>query len=177
MDKEDFKKYIFTNIVRIYVDVADIEGKYLIMKYLTVAPGATTISVQGSVILGFILIMMSQTQHLFLMEQTKLTENFRRIFGSILTNVALDCLEFGKPIDFPPYLAGLFVFGGKDPMTGIDRYQATFKESLSQEKSQACWESVGSTPPTCVCLKNPKVVTTLVIQTRRIGCRRFWSMH
>ncbi len=57
-------------------------------------------------------------------------------------NVALDHLELCKPINFPPYLVGLFAFGGQDPMTGINRYQDAFSYSSLWKSAMLVWSQL-----------------------------------
>ena len=63
----------------------------------------------------------------------------------------------GKKVSFPPWLVGLFVFSGHDPETGIQGYIDSFNFAFFCEKCLRAWELVGAVPPTCACLKDPKV--------------------
>jgi len=58
-------------------------------------------------------------------------------------------------------MVGLFVFGGCDPETGLNKYADAFGESFTKEKCVASWEAVGVVPPTCACLKDSKVCREL----------------
>ncbi len=52
---------------------------------------------------------------------------------------------------------GLFAFGGHNPETGIEGYIDAFNFAFSHNKCLQAWELVGVVPPTCACLKDPKV--------------------
>ena len=66
-------------------------------------------------------------------------------------------MRLNKPIQFAPYLCGLFVFGGTDPETNLSHYRNSFEEAFSVDRCIAVWEKVGAVPCTRACLQDPKV--------------------
>ncbi len=75
----------------------------------------------------------------------------------------------GKKVSFPPWMVGLFVFGGRDPETGIQGYIDSFNFAFSCEKCLQAWELVGAVPPTHACLKDLKVRRELGDVTHNTG--------
>ena len=49
---------------------------------------------------------------------------FKSYFRSNLSDACADRLLYNKPLNFAPWIVGLFVFGGMDPETGVDRYRS-----------------------------------------------------
>ncbi len=86
---------------------------------------------------------------------------FKSYFRSNLSDACADRLLYNKPLNFAPWIVGLFVFGGMDLETGVDRYRNAFVMSFTKEKCLAAWEMVGAIPPTRACLNDPQVCREL----------------
>ncbi len=69
---------------------------------------------------------------------------------SLLHHGLLDC-----------WIVGLFVFGGCDPETGLDKYVDAFAGAFSTVQCVAAWEAVGVVPPTHPCLNDNHVCCEL----------------
>ena len=82
---------------------------------------------------------------------------FKSIFRENLDNISSDRKRLNKPLNFPPSLVGLFVFGGTDPVTNLSGYRNAFSIAFSKEKCLHSWEKVGAAPFTMACLKSHKI--------------------
>ncbi len=64
---------------------------------------------------------------------------------------------YRKPLNFAPLIIGLFIFGGCDSETGLNKYSDAFSQSFTNQKCIASQEAVGAVTLTCACLKDSKV--------------------
>ena len=54
----------------------------------------------------------------------------------------------------PPWMVGLVVFGGTDPISGVVVSCSAFDMGFSKEQNCAVWEKCGAAPLTRTCLQN-----------------------
>ena len=54
----------------------------------------------------------------------------------------------------PPWMVGLVVFGGTDPISGVVVLCSAFDMGFSKERNCAVWEKCGAAPLTRACLQN-----------------------
>ncbi len=158
MDKEEFEKYIFNSIIPLYPDMEDVPGKRVLIK-IDSGPGRSNNQMmcarlrnRGAYLFPGVPNTTSVSQ-----ETDRGYGPFKTAFRKNLSTLSADRMVAGKKVSFPPWLVGLFVFGGCDPETGIDGYEDAFNFAFSREKCLRAWELVGAIPPTRACLNDPKV--------------------
>ncbi len=158
MDKDEFEKYLFNSIIPLYPDLNDRPGKRILIK-IDSGPGRSNnhlmcarLRSRGAYLFPGVPNTTAVSQ-----ETDRAYGPFKTAFRQNLTTLSADRLAAGKKVSFPPWLVGLFVFGGCDPETGIDGYIDAFNFAFSREKCLRAWELVGAVPPTRACLKDPKV--------------------
>ncbi len=61
------------------------------------------------------------------------------------------------PCNLQPWMIGLLVFGGVDPVGHCVVEHNAFDDGFSKEKCLAAWEKIGAAPGTRKCLPSPKV--------------------
>ena len=55
-----------------------------------------------------------------------------------------------------PHLVGLFVYGGVDPVSGVELGDA-FEAAFGTDSNLHAWGFIGAAPLTCARLKDPQV--------------------
>ena len=58
------------------------------------------------------------------------------------------------PTSLPPWLVGLIVFGGVDPVSKVVVSESAFDVAFSKERNCEVWKKVGAAPLTRACLQN-----------------------
>lgn len=82
---------------------------------------------------------------------------FKSKFRSNLRKLTKERLGSSETISFaPPWLIGMLVFGGKDPVTGHS-LEDCFAQAFSKEKNLEAWAKVGAAPLTMACLSSHQV--------------------
>ena len=67
---------------------------------------------------------------------------FRRNFDAIVQAR----IDRELSVSFPPHMVSLFVFGGRDPLSGATCPTNAFEEGFSREKCKRAWAKVGAAP-------------------------------
>ena len=62
-----------------------------------------------------------------------------------------------KTVSVLPWMVGLMVFGGVDPISECTGYQNSFLIAFSKKKNLEAWQKVGAAPLTMECLKSVSV--------------------
>ena len=157
MDQKELEKYIFTNIIPLYPDLADEDGKRIIIK-VDSGPGRNNVMmlakarVRGGMFFPGVPNSTALTQEMDV-------ENFWRLkywFRQNLLKIVQARYRMQKSTSIRPQLIGLLVFGGKDPETGEELSNA-FEAAFSKSVNIKAWERVGAVPLTRHCLKSLKV--------------------
>ena len=157
MDKEEFEKYILHSILPLYPDSMDIPGKRVLIK-IDSGPGRMNRELMARLRLrGFYMFPCVPNTTAVTQETDRKYAAFKTKFRANLNECCADRILYGKPLNLAPWMVGLFVFGGCDPETGLNKYADAFAESFTKEKCVASWEAVGAVPPTRACLKDSKV--------------------
>ena len=158
MDAAEFEEYLFINIVRLYPDAADIPGKRVMAKLDSGPARANNMCLMARLRNRGIYLYPCVPNTTAVTQETDQSYGpFKTAFRANLSKICDDRLTHNKPIQFAPYLCGLFVFGGTDPETGLSDYRNAFEEAFSTERCVAVWEKVGAVPFTRACLQDPKV--------------------
>ena len=82
---------------------------------------------------------------------------FKSKFRMNLTKLTDIRIENNDSVSFAPWIVGLLVFGGTDPITKCSGFEDCFALAFSKEKNIAAWEKVGAAPLTMACLSSDQV--------------------
>ncbi len=157
MDKDEFEIYLFVFFVSLYPDSKDVPGKRVCIK-LDSGPGQINAELMAQLkLLGFYVFPGIPNTISVTQETDRICGPFTTKFCSNLSECCYDRLFCGKLLSFAPWIFGLFVFGGCDPETGVDKYVDAFAGAFSKAQCIAAWEAVGAVPPTCACLNDKQV--------------------
>ncbi len=86
---------------------------------------------------------------------------FKSQFRTNLTLVVDKRVEKNKSVSLQPWLVGLIVFGGVDPVTEYELETSAFQVGFSVEECKRAWEKVGAAPLTKKCLDDTKVLKSV----------------
>ena len=157
MNGIEFEKYIRTAILRLYLDIADMERKLVIMKVDSV-PGRTNLPMFAHIRCFGIYIMTcvpnttQVTQEIY--QNYVLFKSLYRKNLQTLSYYLFACKETLSMLDIPLLLFGGILFNG------IVLPDA-FTESFSVEINLSVWRKVGDVPLTGVCLYSSLVSAKL----------------
>ena len=143
MDYGEFQKYILISIAPLFPDAADVDGKRVIVK-LDSGPGRMNIALLAQMrLLGFVLYPIVPNT-IEVTQETDINYGlFKSVFHSNLDAFTLSCTCHDLPVSLAPWIVGLVVFGGIDPLSDeCIREDAFFKGLLSPEES-VCMEESG----------------------------------
>ena len=154
MDDQQFKEYIKTNILPLYPDVANEDGKRVVIK-LDSGPGRKNQELLAQLrVMGFILFPCVPNSTAVTQEADQSYGVFKTKLRQNLARITSDRLEHGKPAAIPPHLIGLLVFGGVDPDTHCTVPHDAFAIAFTKAKNLSSWAKVGAAPFTEACLKS-----------------------
>jgi hypothetical protein len=145
MDAVELNKYMKKAILPLYPDIADVEGKRVIIK-VDSGPGRLNVEMLAELrLLGLYLIPgVPNTTH-----KTQETDQnygiYKSSFRENLRNLSQRRFEAGLTLKVADL--ALLVFGGKCPSTGIDLRDA-FSAAFSIERNLWCWKKCGAVPLT-----------------------------
>ncbi len=153
MDNEQFKEYFRTNNAPLYPDVEDTLGKRVMVK-VDSGPGRLEIEFLAEArTSGFIIYPSVPNTTAVTQETDQSYGPFKSKFAQNLKALSDARIAGDFPTSFPPWLVGLLVFGGTDP---ISRFvvESAFEFGFSPEKNLNAWSKCGAAPLTRCCLKN-----------------------
>jgi hypothetical protein len=76
--------------------------------------------------------------------KTQFTKNLKKISDARIMG--------DLPTSLPPWLVGLLVFGGMDPVSKVVVSESTFDVAFSKDRTCEVWKKVGAAPLTRACL-------------------------
>ena len=82
---------------------------------------------------------------------------FKTKFRRNLSKLTDHRIQKNETVSFTPWIIGLLVFGGIDPVTGCSGYEDCFAIAFSKEKNIDAWKKVGAAPLTMSCLDSDQV--------------------
>ncbi len=143
MNDEECGKYVKNALVPLFPDSGDVPGKRVSSRLqVDSGPGHLNVELVASLwILGFYL-------YPGVPNTTAVTQDMD------LTSARLNC---NMSPSIQPFLIGLLVFGGIDPISHETLPKNAFQEGFSEEKCLVSWSKVGAAPVTCKCLESKKV--------------------
>ncbi len=141
----------------LWTDVEDVPGKTVMMK-IDSGPGR----LQEDLLATLRLIGVYKYQGP--PNTTSVTQETDRNYGPLKTTFRTNLdsviqahLNLNKPCNLQPYLIGLIVFGGTDPVTGFFVERSAFEEAFSEQQCLSTWSKVGAAPLTRKCLESKQV--------------------
>lgn len=161
MDTEEFEKYIKNSIIPLFPNARDEPGKRVLLKCDS-GPGRMNIQLLAYLrLLGFILYPGVPNTTAVTQETDRNYGKFKSQFRTNLELVVEQRVENNESVSLQPWLVGLFVFGGTDPVTGCELEKSAFQEGFSREECKRAWEKVGAAPLTRKCLEDDKVLKSV----------------
>eukprot|EP00804_Cyclotella_cryptica_P021850 CCRYP_000824-RA/>CCRYP_000824-RA protein AED:0.27 eAED:0.34 QI:0/0/0/1/0/0/5/0/237 len=134
MDDIEFQEYFLNSIVPLFPDSNNVKGKRVMVK-VDKGPGRLQEDFSAEARTDLLCNLEYQTQQQLHKRQIKTM----RVLG---TRIIL-----------PPYLVGLIVFGGVDPVSKVAVSDSAFELAFSKEQNCEVWKKVGAAPLTQSCLK------------------------
>ena len=159
MDNEEFEEYTMTAIVPLYPDARDVDGLRVMMKADS-GPGRDNCTLLAKMRhLGFILYPGVPNTTAVTQETDRNYGPFKTQFRLNLDAVVQARIRDGKSTSLQPWLVGLCVFGGRDPLTKlvIEIKDSAFEVGFSEDACIGAWEKIGAAPLTRKCLSDSKV--------------------
>eukprot|EP00804_Cyclotella_cryptica_P002589 CCRYP_010430-RA/>CCRYP_010430-RA protein AED:0.08 eAED:0.03 QI:0/0/0/1/0/0/2/0/413 len=154
MDNEQFKEYFKTNIAPLYPDAEDKAGKRVMVK-VDSGPGRLEIDfLVEARTSGFIsyhsvpntMAMTQETDQSYCPFKSKFAQNLRALSDARING------DF--PTSLPPWMVGLLVFGGTDPVSQFVVSESAFEFGFSRDKNLNAWSKCSAAPLTRCCLEN-----------------------
>ena len=159
MDDDEFYKFITTSICPLFPDVADENGRRVVIK-IDSGPGRTNNDLLVRLrTLGFLLFPCIPNTTAVTQETDQAYGFFKLKYRANLRKLTNDRLA-RKLVGVPMTLIGILVFGGVDPETGCV-YDDAFNMAFNKEKNVSSWGAVGAAPFTMACLTNSLVRHTM----------------
>ena len=153
MDNEHFKEYFRTNIAPLYPDAEDKLGKRVMVK-VDSGPGRLEIDFLAEArTSGFIIYPSVPNTTAVTQETDQSYGPFKSKFAQNLKALSDARIAGDFPTSFPPWLVGLLVFGGTDPIS-LFVVESAFEFGFSREKNLNAWSKCGAAPLTRCCLEN-----------------------
>ena len=159
IDNEEFEEYTMTAIVPFYPDARDVDGIRVMMKADS-GPGRDNCRLLAKMRhLGFILYPGVPNTTAVTQETDRNYGPFKTQFRLNLDAVVQARIRDGKSTSLQPWLVGLCVFGGRDPLTKlvIEMKDSAFEVGFSEDACIGAWEKIGAAPLTRKCLSDSKV--------------------
>ena len=156
MDDDEFFEYFKNSIMSLYPDAAPVKGRWVVVKCDS-GPGRLNPELLAYIRFhGFIL-------YPGVPNTTAVTQETDQSYGPFQSAVRtnLQCIidkrnEEMKSCSLAPWIVGLVVFGGTDPVTGLIVGSA-FERGFSHTLNIKAWAKVGAVPLSRKCLNSPKV--------------------
>ena len=154
MDDVEFRQYFLNSIVPLYPDSNDVNGKRVMVK-VDSGPGRLQENFLAEArTLGFIVYpgvpnttaVTQETDQNYGPFKTQFTKNLKKISDARIMG--------DLPTSLPPWLVGLLVFGGMDPVSKVVVSESAFDVAFSKDRNCEVWKKVGAAPLTRACLQN-----------------------
>ena len=157
MDEDEFEKYILNSILPLYPDVEDKDGKRVIIK-IDSGPGRLNMNLLARLRnVGFILYPGVPNTTAITQETDQSYGLFKSKFRQNLEKITQHRIKNDKTVSILPWMVGLLVFGGVDPVTTCTGYHNAFEIAFSKEKNLSAWGKIGAAPLTMACLTSSQV--------------------
>ncbi len=157
MDDVEFGKYVKNLLVPLFPDSGDVPGKRVIIK-VDSGPGRLNVELLASLrILGFYLYPGVPNTTAVTQETDQNYGPFKSAFQENLEFLTSARLNRNMSPSIQPFLIGLLVFGGIDPISQKTLPKNAFQEGFSEEQCLASWSKVGAAPLTHKCIESKKV--------------------
>ena len=161
MDEAEFEKYLSNSIFPLYPDVKDVMGKRVMLK-VDSGPGRLNMELLARCrLLGFVLYPGVPNTTAVTQETDKNYGPFKTSFRTILDIIVQNRINAEKSTSLQPWIVGLVVFGGTDPVTKINVEKNAFQDGFSVVACLAAWQKVGAAPLTRKCLEDKQVRRTI----------------
>ncbi|KAL7474304.1 hypothetical protein ACHAW6_000283, partial [Cyclotella cf. meneghiniana] len=154
MDEREFRTYFLNSIVPLFPNAKDDQGKRVIVK-VDSGPGRMELGFLAEArTLGFIVYprvpnttaVTHETDQSYGPFKTQFQKNLKILSGSRLIG--------NYTTSLPPWMVGLVVFGGTDPVSGVVVPCSAFNLGFAKEQNCAMWKKCGGAPLTQACLQN-----------------------
>ena len=157
MDDEEFEKYIMGSILPLYPDAKDVPGRRVMIK-VDSGPGRLNCKLLARLrTLGFYLFPGVPNTTAVTQETDRNYGPFKTQFRQNLDAVVQRRVTDKVAVNLQPWLVGLVVFGGSDPVTGEVVEKSAFEVGFSRDACRNAWAICGAAPMTHACLTDPKV--------------------
>ena len=159
MDDCEFEKYNLGSIIPLYPDAKDVPGLRVMIKADS-GPGRTAASLLTKLrMLGFILYPGVPNTTSVTQETDRNYGPFKTQFRQNLERVVQRRIVMGLSTSLQPWLVGLFVFGGEDPVSKLvlTEKECAFEVAFNTEANLRAWQKIGAAPCTRLCLSDRKV--------------------
>ena len=161
MDESEFDEYLRGSIFPLFPDVEDTDGKRVLLK-LDSGSGRTNLHLLASCcLMGFYLYPGVPNTTAVSQETDRNYGPFKNAFRSILEVIVQNRIEKGKSTSLSPWIVGLVVFGGVDPVTKINVERNAFEEGFNKDACLDAWAKIGAAPCTRKCLEDKQVRRTI----------------
>ena len=156
MDDNEFELYLKNLMEMIYPDAMDTPGKRVIVK-IDSGPGRSNMDLLARLRMRGVILYPGVPNTTSVSQETDRNYGlFKSVYRENIENFAANCEKAGKSTSASVALIGLFVFGGKDPLTS-DEYKNAFQAAFCKEKNLSAWSKVGAAPLTRACLYDEQV--------------------
>ena len=157
MDNVEFEMYIFGSIVALYPDAKDEDGKRVMIK-VDSGPGRIQEDLLARLkLLGFVLYPGVPNTTAVSQETDRNYGPFKTQFRANLEYIVQARIDNEMSLSLQPWLVGLMVFGGKDPLTNYELERSAYEVGFSRAHCLLAWAKVGAAPLTMACLDDPQV--------------------
>jgi hypothetical protein len=154
MDNEQFKEYFKTNIAPLYPDAEDKAGKRVMVK-VDSGPGRLEVDFLAEArTSGFIIYPSVPNTTAVTQETDQSYGPFKSKFAQNLRALSDARINGDFPTSLPPWMVGLLVFGGTDPVSQFVVSESAFEFGFSRDKNLNAWSKCGAAPLTRCCLEN-----------------------
>mmetsp|Transcript_24214 Transcript_24214/g.44508 ORF Transcript_24214/g.44508 Transcript_24214/m.44508 type:complete len:349 (+) Transcript_24214:479-1525(+) len=148
MDEAEFEKYLTHSIFPLYPDVKDVMGKRVMLK-VDSGPGRLNMELLARCrLLGFVLYPGVPNTTAVTQETDKNYGPFKTAFRTILDLIVQNRINANKSTSLQPWIVGLVVFGGTDPVTNLDVEKNAFEDGFSVASCLSAWQKNGAAPLT-----------------------------
>jgi hypothetical protein len=154
MNERKFRSYFLNSIVPLFPDAQDVKGKRVIMK-VDSGPGRMELGLLVEArTLGIIVYPGVPNTTAVTQETDQSYGPFKTQFQKNLKILSDSRLIGNYTTSFPPWMVGLAVFGGTNPIYGVVVPCSAFDIAFSRERNCAVWEKCGAAPLTRACPQN-----------------------
>ena len=155
-NNNELKKLFKNSWLHLYPDIADKPGKILLAK-LDSGPGQKDLEfLAWRRLLSFITHPGCPNTTSVTQERGSNYGEFKRIVRYNLENIAMDRYAKKISLNMGPHLVGILVYGGVDPVSGVELGNA-FESAFVTNANLHAWGLIGAAPLTRACLKEPQV--------------------